>query len=107
MKLSAQIKSLRKEKKISQRELAEQLNISPSTVGMYEVNQRVPDIETLKKMADYFDVSTDYLLGRTNIKHTPSATVQESPGYTRKKRHPPVILTWKTSSLPPTTRADP
>lgn len=39
---------------------------------MYEQERREPDIETLKKLADYFDVSLDYLLGRTD---TPNAKV--------------------------------
>ncbi|MBM7623658.1 helix-turn-helix domain-containing protein [Sporohalobacter salinus] len=60
------IKKLRKEKNISQRKLAKILGLSPSTIAMYETEKRKPDSETLQKIADFFDVSVDYLLGRTD-----------------------------------------
>lgn len=63
------LKELRLEKKINQSELGEIIGISPSTVGMYERDQRFPDKDILGKIADYFDVSIDYLLGRTNEKN--------------------------------------
>ncbi|MGM9534056.1 MAG: helix-turn-helix domain-containing protein [Intestinibacter sp.] len=56
---------LRKENKITQRELANKLNISKSSLAMYETNKRQPTNDVLVKLADYFDVSVDYLLGRT------------------------------------------
>ena len=56
------LKSLRENNGLLQKELADKLNISPSTIGMYEQNRREPDNETLKKIAEYFKVSTDYLL---------------------------------------------
>lgn len=58
------LKELRKEKDITQEELAKQIQVSPSTIGMYETGRREPDFETLQKFADYFRVSTDYILGR-------------------------------------------
>ena len=51
-----------------QKDLAKYLNITTSAYGYYEQGKRNPDIEILRKLADYFDVSTDYLLGRTNYK---------------------------------------
>ena len=60
------LKELRLEKKINQAELGEIIGISPSTVGMYERDQRFPDKDILSKIADYFEVSVDYLLGRTD-----------------------------------------
>lgn len=60
------LKELRLEKKINQSELGEIIGISPSTVGMYERDQRFPDKDILGKIADYFEVSVDYLLGRTD-----------------------------------------
>lgn len=60
------LKELRLEKKINQSELGEIIGISPSTVGMYERGQRFPDKDILGKIADYFEVSVDYLLGRTD-----------------------------------------
>lgn len=60
------LKELRLEKKINQSELGEIIGISPSTVGMYERDQRFPDKDILGKLADYFGVTVDYLLGRTD-----------------------------------------
>ncbi|MEI5948890.1 helix-turn-helix transcriptional regulator [Bacillus albus] len=58
------IRDLRKQRKITQKELAKSLQLSESTVGMYERNERQPDYNTLIRIADYFKVSTDFLLGR-------------------------------------------
>ena len=59
------LKTLRAEKKISQEKLAEYLHISRSTLAMWETNASEPDMETIVKLANYFNVSTDYLLGNT------------------------------------------
>lgn len=56
---------LREEKGIPQKELASQLNISISTVSNYENGVHCPDFNMLCRIADYFGVTTDYLLGRT------------------------------------------
>ena len=58
------LKELRRKKDITQEELAKQLQLSPSTIGMYETGRREPDFDTLQMIADYFHVSTDSLLGR-------------------------------------------
>ena len=55
---------LRKEKGVSQIKAATDLGVDPSTVAKYETGDRLPDLVMLIKIADYFDVSTDYLLGR-------------------------------------------
>ena len=55
---------LRKERGVSQAKLAQSLGLDPSTVAKYETGDRQPDLFTLVRLADYFDVSTDYLLGR-------------------------------------------
>lgn len=55
------IKALRDEKKIQQRDLASFLEVKPSTVSNWENNSRQPDFEHLKKIADFFDVSIDFL----------------------------------------------
>ena len=49
---------------MTQRQVAAQLNIAPTTLGNYIRNLREPDFETLIKLADYFNVSTDFLLDR-------------------------------------------
>ncbi|AKL94981.1 putative phage repressor [Clostridium aceticum] len=63
------LKKLRQEKDLTQRELAKLLSLSPSTVAMYETGQRKPDSDTLKVLADFFNVTIDYLLGRSDIKN--------------------------------------
>lgn len=66
--IGSKIKTLRENKELSQKGLATILGISPSTVGMYEQDRRAPDTEMLLKLADYFKVSVDYLLGKTDNK---------------------------------------
>ena len=73
--LSTRITYLRKSKGLSQSQLASELSISASAVGMYEQGRRVPDIDMLVKLADLFDVSLDHLITgeehqhRNNPKH--------------------------------------
>lgn len=59
------LRLLRNEKNMSQQELADALGVSKSAVNMYERGERQPNFETLEVIADYFNVDTDYLLGRT------------------------------------------
>lgn len=63
------LKKLRENQGLLQKELADKLNISTSTIGMYEQGRREPDNETLKKISQYFNVSIDYLLDNENSKH--------------------------------------
>ena len=67
------LKELRAERDISQRELARALNVSIGAIGNWESRTRMPDAEKLQQIADFFDVSVDYLLGRTDAKNN-SAT---------------------------------
>lgn len=81
MKFSERLAQLRKEHNMTQQELAEKLGVSRGTIGMYEIGQRDPDTETLAKIAEIFGVSTDYLLGRTDL---PNVHIPEE--YTRKHK---------------------
>ena len=65
---SERLKFLRKEKKLTQTELAKMLNTTQGTVGKWENNKLEPNFKKLILLAKYLDVSTDYLLGLTNIK---------------------------------------
>lgn len=58
------LKELRIASGKTQAELAVALDMAPSTVGMYEQGRREPDADTLAKIAQYFSVSIDYLLGQ-------------------------------------------
>ncbi len=60
------LKELRKKKKITQLKLALDLNMNQNSVSRYENGEREADYSSLIAFADYFDVSIDYLLGRTD-----------------------------------------
>ncbi|MBQ7924559.1 MAG: helix-turn-helix transcriptional regulator [Clostridia bacterium] len=67
MKIFAErLLELRKEKGISQAKLAKQLEVSFSVVCYWETDRSEPTAPNLVKLADYFSVSVDYLLGRTD-----------------------------------------
>ena len=67
---------LRQDLKMTQRDLADALYVSVSTISNYEKGVHYPDIEKLKMLADYFHVTTDYLLGRSSSKLSPDALDQ-------------------------------
>ena len=64
MELNDILRNLRTKKKITQQEMAEQLNITQATYNRYEKGTREPDIKTLIKIADYYEISLDLLTGR-------------------------------------------
>lgn len=60
------LKELRKEKHLSQTELANELKVSQRCVSGWETGYREPDFKTLEEIAKYFEVTTDFLLGLTD-----------------------------------------
>ena len=60
------LKEIRKSKGITQLKLAMDLNMNQNTISRYETGEREPSINELIKIADYFNISIDYLLERTN-----------------------------------------
>lgn len=62
------LKELRMEKGVSQQKLADALSISQPSINKYENHNIEPEIALLTKIADYFDTSIDYLVGRTDHK---------------------------------------
>lgn len=60
------LRELRSKKNYSQAALAKELFVSQQTIGNWESGKREPNFETAQKIADFFNVSTDYLLGRTD-----------------------------------------
>lgn len=64
MKLTERMKELRKEKKLRQEDIAAELGIGITTYCRYELGMREPGASLLWRMADYYGVSVDYLLGR-------------------------------------------
>lgn len=75
--LGDKIKNLREEQNMTQSTLAKLLNISPSTIGMWEQNRRSPDNESLKRIADFFGVSIDYLLDRVDYNNLLGAMLKD------------------------------
>ncbi|MGG6310577.1 helix-turn-helix domain-containing protein [Paenibacillus macerans] len=72
------ISALREQRKLTQEELALQLQISRAVLSHYEKNRRKPNYTTLRKIADFFQVSVDYLLGRDeDIPHESQGELQE------------------------------
>jgi len=65
---SQRLRQLREEKGLLQKDVAKILGITPSAYGYYEQGKREPSMEVLKKLSDFFNVSIDYLLGRTDIR---------------------------------------
>ena len=63
---SERLKELRKERKISQKALGDLLGISDRNIRFYESGEHRPDFEGLLLLAEYFSVSIDYLVGRTD-----------------------------------------
>jgi len=82
MNYGDRLKNLRENKKLSQQQLADKLKINRSTYARYELNQTQPDIETLKMIADFYEVTTDYIVGRTNYmqESNKNVSVNESHG---------------------------
>lgn len=64
--LGKRLSDLRKKHKITQVDISKKLGVNRSTYANYETGLREPDNETLQRLADYFEVSIDYLLGRTD-----------------------------------------
>lgn len=79
------LKKLRTEKGLSQARLAEELGVTTSTIGMYETGKRKPSHEALEAVADYFNVSLDYVDGRAS----------ESPHFTPEELD--MILEYRTA----------
>jgi HTH-type transcriptional regulator, competence development regulator len=69
--LGDRLRRLRLEKKLTQEELGKKINVTKVSISGYENGNRTPDTETLQKLADFFNVTTDYLLGRTDNPNPP------------------------------------
>lgn len=72
MTFGQRLTELREEQGIYQKELAAHVNVSISTISNYENDVHFPDVIILCKLADFFHVTIDYLLGRTDYRYDPS-----------------------------------
>ena len=83
LEFGRRLRELRAAKGLSQNKLAEILGVSASTVALYENNFRMPSYDALIRIADFFGVSTDYLLGN-DIQHDDSVNLS---GLTAEQRN--------------------
>ncbi|MFS3933166.1 helix-turn-helix domain-containing protein [Bacillus subtilis] len=74
MSLGKRLKEARKKRGLSQIEVAQKLNISNQVISNYERDFRDPDTKTLKQLSDLYNVSTDYLVGKTPIENNNKAS---------------------------------
>ncbi|HHX50558.1 MAG TPA: helix-turn-helix transcriptional regulator [Clostridia bacterium] len=72
--LKKRLEELRIEKGMTRKKVAAHLRIDQSTYGKYELGKREPDYDILRELAELYNTSVDYLLGRTNIR-TPIETI--------------------------------
>jgi repressor LexA len=75
--LGEKLRELRKERGYTLRELGEELNMSFSILAMYERGERTPPVDKLILLADFFDVSTDYLLGKAEQRNYPEQLTEK------------------------------
>lgn len=71
------IRELRKIKNMTMKELGKRLNLAESTISGYENEARKPDLEVMRKLAEFFDVSVDYILGVSDNKGVDIKTSDE------------------------------
>lgn len=69
--INIRLRTLRKERGLTQVELAQKIGIGNKTISDYEREISSPDIESLNLIANFFNVSTDYLLGKSDDRNTP------------------------------------
>jgi len=71
LNIGKRIKELRRKKGLTQAELARRLNYSRQLISLWEIDESMPDAATIKQLAELFNVSADYLLGRTSEPQPP------------------------------------
>lgn len=91
-KFGERLRQLRAVSKMSQRELAQRIGMSKSSVSMFESGDREPGLETLEAIADTFNVDLDYLMGKSDIRNRMQAELARS-GYDSGSARIPVLGT--------------
>ena len=89
--IGQRVRDLRKQKRMSQTELAKSAGVSQTTVTAWETGKAEPSSSAVAKLADIFNVTTDYLLGRPNKQETKKDDVELSDD--------DVIMTWRGKPL--------
>jgi transcriptional regulator with XRE-family HTH domain len=86
MILGSRLRQLRKERNLSLKDIAAYLDVTVSTISNYEKDVYTPDLTTLRILGDFYGVSIDYMMGRTDYYHSidtlncsisPNLTIEE------------------------------
>lgn len=80
-KFKTRLKDLRTEYSMTQKELSDKIGIVRTAITNYETGRTLPDTETISKMANIFDTTTDYLLGNSNIRNPYEDEIEELPSF--------------------------
>lgn len=96
---SERLKKLREKSGLSQSELATRLNIAKSTLAMYETGKREPNFDMVQRIAEFFDISIDYLLCRTDDPTPPIEEKEKINIMDLKKALMEKELTWGGQKL--------
>jgi len=70
---------LREKAGVSQQKIADIVDLTQQAVGKWENNKAEPDLATVAKLAEFFDTTTDYLLGKSDDPHPPDPDIKDSP----------------------------
>lgn len=89
IQFAAQLLQLRKEKEISQEQLAQSLNVTRQTISKWELQEATPDLNKIQAIADYFQVPVEELLFGSNFKN------KTIPASKNKKRSQPINNGWE------------
>ena len=93
------LKELRKANGLLQSDIANALGISKATYSTYEIGTRTPPADMLCKLADYFNVTTDYLLGRTLDNISESAYIPGKESFSNANSIGPIANSFPNKSL--------
>ncbi len=73
------LKMLREKAGVSQQKIADMVGLTQQAVGKWENDKAEPDLATVAKLAEFFDCSTDYLIGKSDDPHPPDPDIKDSP----------------------------
>ncbi len=71
MSFGSRLKEIRNDKGVSQKDVAEHLGVSITSISQYESDSRFPNEDMLRRICIYYKITSDYLLGLTDVKHAP------------------------------------
>lgn len=93
------IAELRKEKGLTLQQVADAIGVGNNTISRYETGKREPNLAVINRLADFFNVSVDYLLGRTDDPHNAEKKVIKEK--TADLNDDETIFTYEGKEIPP------